>query len=330
MRCSSKNRRLREELSEVRGRRDLIAVSETMRRTLDVVQQVAQSSATTLIVGESGTGKEVIANLIHTSSERRDGPFIKVSCAAIPETLLEAELFGHEKGAFTGAVHQRKGRFELAHMGTLFLDEVGEMSPTIQVKLLRVLQEGEFERLGGNQTLRSDVRLITATNVDLEDAVRHGRFRSDLYYRLNVITVPLPPLRERREDIPLLASYFCRRLAAKHGKAIQGVSAAAMERLLQYAWPGNVRELENVVERAVVLGRGTLLAEEDLPPAIHAAVTPSPEIRIPVGMPMREAEDRIIRATLQHTGGNKEQAARLLGIASRTIHRKVGPRNASK
>jgi two-component system response regulator HydG len=317
------NKKLREELSSVRGAKEIIATSPAMRRTIEVAEQVAPSSATILITGESGTGKEVIANVIHFGSARKDQPFIKVSCAAIPETLLEGELFGHERGAFTGAHTQRKGRFELADHGTLFLDEIGEMSPSTQVKLLRVLQEGEFERLGGTKTIRVDVRLIAATNANLEEAVERKGFRRDLFYRLNVITLNIPPLRERPEDIPLLADYFLRRATAKNAKAIDTISEEAMDRLLAYSWPGNVRELENVIERAVVLSRGASIGIDDLPPTLGTVERDRREVRIPIGTSMDRVEKLLIEETLRHTGGNKEKAAKLLGVATRTIYRKV-------
>jgi two-component system response regulator HydG len=317
------NQRLRAEISSARGPKEVIATSPGMRRTIEIAEQVAPSSATILITGESGTGKEVIANIVHFGSGRKDKPFIKVSCAAIPETLLEAELFGHERGAFTGAVNQRKGRFELADRGTLFLDEVGEMSPATQVKLLRVLQEGEFERLGGSRTIRVDVRVIAATNADLADAVEKRRFRKDLFYRLNVITIMLPPLRERQDDIPLLADYFLRRWSEKNNRRVEGIAPDALARLCGYAWPGNVRELENVMERAVVLTRDPVIGVDDLPQTIGAVPEDRREVRIPIGTRMEQAERLLIDETLRHTGGNKEMAARLLGIAARTIYRKL-------
>ena len=323
------NKKLRDEISTMRGAKEIIATSPAMRRTLEIAEQVAPSAATILITGESGTGKEVIANVIHYGSARKEHPFIKVSCAAIPETLLEGELFGHERGAFTGAHAQRKGRFELADRGSLFLDEIGEMSPSTQVKLLRVLQEGEFERLGGTRTIRVDVRVIAATNANLEEAVERKRFRRDLYYRLNVITLHIPPLRERPEDIPLLADYFLRRATAKNAKRVEGIEEEAMAHLVAYAWPGNVRELENVIERAVVLSRDAVVGVDDLPPALGAVREDRREVRIPIGTSMDRVEKLLIEETLRHTGGNKEKAARLLGVATRTIYRKIGTNKAS-
>jgi two-component system response regulator HydG len=253
------NRRLQARLDELQGGGRIIGTSPAMVRTLELVGQVAPSTATVLIQGESGTGKELIAGAIHHGSLRCDRSLIKVSCAALPETLLESELFGYEKGAFTGAVARKEGRFELADGGTLFLDEIGELTPAMQAKLLRVLQEGEFERLGGTHTIKVDVRLVAATNADLATLVREKRFREDLFYRLNVIRIPLPPLRERQEDISLLAHHFLRRFAAKNAKVIAGFTEEALDVLQTYAWPGNVRELENVVERAVVLTRSSLI-----------------------------------------------------------------------
>jgi len=320
---ASENRELRERLQSMEKIPRPIGVSLAMKKVIEVAEQVAPSSASVLIEGESGTGKEVIANIVHFASHRKDFPFIKVNCAAIPETLLEAELFGHEKGAFTGAIAQRKGRFELADGGTLFLDEISETSPATQVKLLRVLQEGEFERVGGTETIRGDVRLIAATNANLEEAIRERRFRKDLYYRLNVVKIHIPPLRDRPEDIPLLAEHFIQVYNLRNGKSLEGLSQEALERFMKYAWPGNVRELENVIERAVVLGKGRLIQPDDLPPALVERQGSEHMIRIPFGMTMQEAEHKIIQETLRRTQGNKELAARLLGIASRTIYRKL-------
>jgi len=319
------NRALQARLLELQQQGRIIGTSPAIRRVLELVEQVAGSSATILIQGESGTGKELIANAIHALSPRHERPFLKVNCAAIPETLLESELFGYEKGAFTGAFARKAGRFELAHGGTLFLDEVGDLTPGTQAKLLRVLQEGEFERLGGTRTLKVDVRIIAATNTDLAQAVKERRFREDLYYRLNVITIPIPPLRERREDIPLLAHHFLRISAAKNNKALEGFTPEALDLLERYPWPGNVRELENAIERAVVLSRGHLIEPKDLPEAITGQGPGEGEraITIPLGTPLEEVEQRLIEATLEQTRGDKTLAAKLLGIASRTIYRKL-------
>jgi two-component system response regulator HydG len=325
------NKRLREELEGgAAGPRSVIGTSRAMRQVIELVNQVAESTATILIEGESGTGKEVIANAIHYRSGRRDRPFVKVSCAALPETLLEAELFGYEKGAFTGAVNRKTGRFELADTGTLFMDEVGEIPPPMQVKLLRVLQEGEFERLGGTKTLQVNVRLVAATNRRLSDLVKRGQFREDLYYRLNVITVAIPPLRERPEDIPLLVDHFVRRYAQRNQRNIAGITKEAMERLIEYHWPGNVRELENTIERAIVLTRDATIGVDALPPTILTSSRIPTQIVIPIGTKMREVQRRMIAETLKQTNGNRELAAKFLGIASRTIYRKIGPQAGSE
>ncbi|MFB3819540.1 MAG: sigma-54-dependent transcriptional regulator [Candidatus Methylomirabilales bacterium] len=317
------NRALQQRLAEMEGGGRLLGTSPPMRRVLDMIAQVAPSAATVLILGESGTGKELVANALHQGSQRRDRPLVKVNCAALPETLLESELFGYERGAFTGAVARKAGRFELADGGTLFLDEIGELSGATQAKLLRVLQEGEFERVGGTQTLKVDVRLITATNADPAALVRERRFREDLFYRLNVITVPLPPLRDRREDIPLLAHQFLRGFAAKNGKAVEGFTEEAMDLLQSYAWPGNVRELENVIERAVVLTRGSMISPADLPETLAGADAAARQLVISIGTPLDEVEDRLIEETLRYTKGDKALAAKLLGIATRTIYRRL-------
>jgi len=300
----------------------LIGPSSAMRRVLQLVEQVGPSSANVLIQGESGTGKELIASAIQQLSRRREEPYIRVNCAAIPDSLMESELFGHEKGAFTGAHKAKKGKFELADGGTIFLDEIGDMSASTQTKLLRVLQEGEFDRVGGTRTLSVDVRIIAATNADLERLVAERRFREDLYYRLRVIQVQLPPLRERKSDIPLLVDHFIRRYAAKDGKRIAGIEPVALAALTDYAWPGNVRELENAIERAVVLMQGERLRLEDLPPEVLQRA-PEDRISFPVGTSLREIERRMIAETLRFTDGDKTKAARLLGITARTIYRKL-------
>ncbi len=285
--------------------------------------QAAPSLATVLILGESGTGKELLARSIHERSGRARAPFIAVNCAAIPETILESELFGHERGAFTGATGKRDGRFAKAAGGTLFLDEIGELSPSVQVKLLRVLQEGEYEPVGGN-TQKADVRIVAATNRDLVAEVAAGRFREDLYYRLNVIAITAPPLRVRREDIPLLVDHFLGLYCAKNGHQRLHPTRGALERMMDYAWPGNVRELENVIERAVVLSRSDALGENDLPDHIAtAAPSASTQLMFEVGTTLDEIELRVIRETLRHTKGDKSVAAQLLGISTRTIYRKL-------
>jgi two-component system, NtrC family, response regulator HydG len=329
------NRSLKAQLAEKR-RRAIIGTSLAWRRTMDIVMQAAPSEATVLLLGESGTGKELLARALHDNSARargarqpEGGPFVAVNCAAIPESILEAELFGYEKGAYTGATTARDGRFEAANGGTLFLDEIGEISRHVQVKLLRVLQEGEIERLGGSgKSRRIDVRIVAATNVNLAGEVKAGRFREDLYYRLNVIPVSVPPLRDRRDDISLLAQHFVQVYAEKNGKAISGCSPAAIERLTEYGWPGNVRELENAIERAVVLTRAghTVIDEDALPREIRDA-TPgtaaASSLTFPIGMPLAEIEMRVIHETLRHTRGDKRLTAKLLGIATRTIYRRL-------
>ena len=317
------NQALRAELEGSRRDRSIIGNSIAIRQTLDLVSQVAPSSATVLLTGESGTGKELVARAIHRGSQREKRPFIAVNCAALPETLLEAELFGHEKGAFTGATSQRQGRFELADQGTLFLDEIGETTPQLQVKLLRALQEGEFERVGGSRSVKVDVRVVAATNADLREEVSAGRFREDLFYRLNVIHVDLPPLRDRKDDVPLLAHHFLRKYAEKNAKEIGGITKAAIDRMMTWDWPGNVRELENAIERAVVLCRGDALDLDELPPHIRQGETEARVLNVPIGTPLADIEEMVIRETLAVTKGDKRLAAQLLGIATRTIYRKI-------
>ncbi len=321
-RLLEENRSLKAELNML-TKREIIGSSVAWRRVIDVASQAAPSVATVLVLGESGTGKELLARYIHERSARAKGPFVAVNCAAIPETILESELFGHERGAFTGAIARKDGRFAKAAGGTLLLDEIGELSQQVQVKLLRVLQEGEYEPLGGN-VVKADVRIVAATNRDLLAEVQAGRFREDLFYRLNVIAVTAPPLRARREDVPLLVDHFVGLYAKKNGKARLAVGKTALERLMDYAWPGNVRELENVIERAVVLSRGDTLTESDLPDAIIQAASATPRaLDFPIGTPLSEIELRVIKETLKHTKGDKSLAAQLLGISTRTIYRKL-------
>lgn len=319
----AENRSLKQEL-ELLTTREIVGHSAALRHVLDVATQAAPSSATVLILGESGTGKELIARFIHSKSGRAAHPFVAVNCAALPESILEAELFGHERGAFTGAVSKREGRFAKARGGTLFLDEIGELSPAVQVKILRVLQEGEYEPVGGN-TIKADVRIVAATNRDLAAEVEAGRFREDLFYRLNVIAVTAPPLRARHEDIPLLVDYFLGTYCKKNGRTRLEVPPEVLGKLMDYSWPGNVRELENVIERSAVLCRGRALAISDLPAAIAEAKTPAPSaLTFSIGTPLHEVEHRLIRETLLYTNGDKSLAAQLLGISTRTIYRKVG------
>jgi len=322
----AENRALKARLAEFSsgGKRAIIGQSPAFRLVMDTLKQAAPSTATVLLLGESGTGKELFARALHDPSARPAGPVVPVNCAAIPETILESELFGYERGAFTGAIARKEGRFERASGGTLFLDEVGEMSPSVQVKLLRVLQEGEIERLGGSGPIKVDVRLVAATNRDLKKLVEEGRFREDLYYRLNVVQLVLPALRERREDITLLADHFLRMYAHKNQKPMAGFSKAALERLEGYAWPGNVRELENAIERAVVLCRGATIELDGLPESVRGGPAGArQQIVIAIGTPMEEIERRVIDETLRYTKGDKTLAARLLGIAARTIYRKL-------
>ena len=317
---SRENRELRQQLNQ-NGARRVVYASAEMRNIVRMVEQVAPSTATILITGESGTGKEVIADAIHAASPRRLKPLIKVSCAALPDTLLESELFGYEKGAFTGANARKEGRFELANGGTLFLDEIGEISPAVQVKLLRVLQDGKFERLGGTRTIDADVRILTATNKDLHKEVEEKRFREDLFYRLNVINIRIPALHERKEDISLLAMHFLKLYADKNNKPIEGFSEEAMLALTSYDWPGNVRELENAVERAVVFTNGKQIPLSVLPQNVSAFAESRHSLTFRIGTPLRELERKAIDITLHHTRGDKNMAARLLGIATRTIYR---------
>jgi len=316
---------LRREARQLRARvRDRVAPNNiigdapVMQRVFEIVDQIAPSRATVLITGESGTGKELVANALHQRSPRNGRPFIKLHCAALAESLLESELFGHERGSFTGAVGRKDGRFSLADGGTLFLDEIGEISPSIQVKLLRFLQEHEFERVGGTQTLKVDVRVIAATNKNLADEVAKGRFREDLFYRLNVVALEMPALRERRTDIPALCRFFLDKYAKENGKSLDGIAPDAMSLLTAYDWPGNVRELENAIERGVVLAPGKLLEARQLPPAIRPSALPGGAPAIP-GATMAELERFAILETLKSTGGSTSKAAEILGISTRTI-----------
>ena len=301
----------------------IIGQSPEMAELLELVSFVAPTEATVLITGESGTGKELVAETLHRNSERITTPFIKVNCAALAENLLESELFGHEKGAFTGADRQRDGTFVQANGGTLFLDEIGETSPAMQVKLLRVLQEGELQRVGGDQTIKVDVRIIAATNRDLEEEVEQGRFREDLYYRLNVVTLEVPPLRERQGDVELLAEHFIEQFAEKNRRTVESVSRECMQHLAAYPWPGNVRELENAIERGVILMRGNHLTEKSLPLAVQKHFQENPQAAATKPATLQEAEKALIQQTLNDTGGNKSEAARRLGITRKTLQNKL-------
>jgi two-component system, NtrC family, response regulator HydG len=320
-RLKEENRLLKENLGRF-DRGDIIGRSTVMVTLLETVAQVATSEATILITGESGTGKEVIAGAIHSNSSRSRSPFIKLNCAAITETLLESELFGHEKGSFTGAYRRKEGRFRQAHGGTLFLDEVSEMSLAMQAKLLRVLQEKEFNRVGGEEIIRVDVRLIAATNKDLAKEIETKRFREDLYYRLNVVMLKVPPLRDRREDIPLLAQHFLSAFSEKYQKAIKGFTPKAMDRLIRYNWPGNVRELINAVERGVILSRADYMDDTDMP-FFSDVGKEAKGVDIQPDITLDEMERTMILKTLESASGNKSEAARRLAITRRTLHKKL-------
>jgi len=324
-RLRDENRQLRARLGEAFDRRNIIGRSAAMTRILETVSQVAPTEATVLISGESGTGKEMIAGAIHFNSLRKDGPFVGINCAAITETLLESELFGHEKGAFTGAHRLKEGRFRQAHGGSLFLDEISEMSLAMQVKLLRVLQEREITRVGGEDVIPVDVRILAATNKDLIREVHEGRFREDLFYRLNVVTLRMPPLRERKEDIPLMAQKFLTTFAKKNQKEIQGFTPQAMDLLLKHDWPGNVRELMNAVERAVVLSRSEILTAADFADLRPDAGTEEEQgaPAAPASSSLEEIEKTTILRTLAEAGYNKSEAARRLGITRKTLHKKL-------
>jgi DNA-binding NtrC family response regulator len=314
------NRKLREEVVRRYSFDNIIGRSPAMQEIFATIERVAPTRATVLIAGESGTGKDLIARAIHYHSPRRDRPFVKINCTAIPENLMESELFGYEKGAFTGAVTSKPGRFELADTGTVFLDEIGDVPPNIQVKLLRVLQEREFERLGSNRTRQIDVRVIAATNADLRAALEHGAFREDLYYRLNVVPINVPPLRERKEDIPALVEHFIRKYAAEFSSPVKGISEEALEVLRRYHWPGNVRELENVIERSLVLCSGEILEAADIKLDIASRNSrSSDEPLLPPGMTLEEHERELIRKALEKAKGNKSQAARLLGLSRNAL-----------
>jgi two-component system response regulator AtoC len=322
------NTSLRQQLDVKFGLENIIGQSPAMQAVLETVRSVAPAKSTVIILGESGTGKELIAKAIHQLSPRSKGPMVTVHCAALPATLLESELFGHEKGAFTGAHERRIGRFEQANGGTLFLDEVGEIDPTVQVKLLRFLGERTFERLGSNRTLSSDVRLVTATNKDLAERVGAGAFREDLFFRLNVVPIQLPPLRDRAGDLPLLAQAFLKEFASENQKPVKEIAPETMEVLMHYRWPGNVRELRAAIEGAVVLSRGDRLLPRDLPANVRAgqsAVVTTASATAPVRSPatIKETEKELIARTLQETGGNRTETARRIGMSRRTLHRKL-------
>ncbi|MFQ6093015.1 MAG: sigma-54 interaction domain-containing protein, partial [bacterium] len=315
---STGNVLLKSEFHKMYAFDDIIGRSKSMQAVFGLVSKVLDSDTSVLVEGESGTGKELIAKTIHYNGKRKGRPFVPVNCSAIPETLLESELFGHKKGSFTGAVQDKKGLFEVADSGTLFLDEIGDITLPMQAKLLRVLQEREIRRIGETSSRNVDVRIIAATNKNLVEEIKAGRFREDLYYRLNVINILMPPLRERRKDIPLLAHHFLKKHAKLAGKRIKGFSSAALDHLVGYNWPGNVRELENTIERAVVLAQGELVEADDL-----FSAKPPPTDVLETGISLKECERRLIEKTLREAEGNKTRAARILGISLRTLHNKL-------
>ncbi len=320
------NRALRQQIQAERRSTRLIGSSPKMLEVLETIHTVAPTEATVLVRGESGTGKELVASAIHQLSPRAKRPLVKVNCAAIPETLLEDELFGHERGAYTGAHAQRKGRFETAHRGTIFLDEIAEMSPALQAKFLRVIQEREFERLGGSDPILVDVRIIASTNRNLEDEVRQGSFREDLYFRINVVPIVVPPLRERRDDILVLANHFLERFQARNKREFAGIAPAAQRKLVAYHWPGNVRELENCIERAVVMARGDVIGADDLalyPDAVRAPEDDVASQLVKEGFSVEDFERKLIIASLAKTGGNQSRAAELLGLSRRTLQYRI-------
>jgi len=326
-RLAAENRRLRQQLQQQRGLDALVGSHPLIVAVKQLVRQIAPTDVNVLIQGESGTGKELAADALHFLSDRRGKPFLKISCAAIPETLLESELFGYERGAFTGASATRAGKFELADGGTLMLDEIAEMSPQLQAKLLRVLQDGRFQRLGGTKEIRVNVRLICATHADIPKAIGEGKFRHDLYYRINTVQIVLPPLRERRDDIPLLAGHFLALFAARMNKEVRAIAPAALEKLRQHSWPGNVREFEHVIEQAVALAQGKSIANFTFAPSSSnpqktgAQATNGSFISIPIGTTVDEATRKLVEATIEQCAGNKLKAAQILGIPPRTMYR---------
>ena len=314
---------LRRRLAALAPGTDMVGSGPAMQRVFELVKKVAPSNASVVLSGESGTGKEVVARAIHNLSPRRDKPFLALNCSAIPATLIESELFGYERGAFTGAEQRRLGNFELAHNGTLFLDEIGELPLELQSKFLRVLEDHRIRRLGGRAEVEVDVRVICATNRDLKEEIKRGRFREDLYFRLHVFTIGLPPLKERREDIPLLVHHFIEKYNAETGKRVQGLAPSAMALLQGYAWPGNIRELRNTVERAMILVDGEIIGDEHLPPDMQASRPEAATLRLPLGISMDKVEKEYILASLQRNGGNKARTAEALGISEKTLYNKL-------
>jgi DNA-binding NtrC family response regulator len=320
---SEENQRLRRRLINAGQLGPMIGRSLAMRRVMSLIEQVAPSSASVIIIGESGTGKELVARTIHELSPRHGGPYVAINCAAMPETLMESELFGHERGAFTGADRRREGCFELANGGTLLLDEIGEMKPELQAKLLRVLEESKLRRLGGSTEVTIDVRVLAATNRNLDAAIKEGRFREDLYYRLNVFAIELPALCERAEDTPALVDHFLGELKQPQGKNITGVDAECLEVLKSYRWPGNVRQLRNVIERALIVSRGPLITVADLPPDMKRTTGSSSSFELRLGMSLDDVERELIMRTIEFTGGNKSRAAEVLGISLKTLYNRL-------
>jgi two-component system response regulator HydG len=324
-RLAAENRRLREQLQQQRGEETLIGNHPAMVAAKKLIRQIAATDVSVLIQGESGTGKEVVADILHALSPRSTAPIVKISCAAIPETLLESELFGYERGAFTGASGSKQGKFEMADGGTLFLDEIAEMSPQLQAKLLRVLQDGRVQRLGSTRDIQTDVRIISATHVDISRSIEENKFRADLFYRLNVVQLHLPALRDRRDDIPLLADHFLKKYAARMQKEGRVIAPEAIEELLAHPWPGNVRELENAIQRALAVVSGDTITHFQLTPppgGLASSSSLGPSVTVAIGTTLAEANDRLINETLKLCDGDKEKAARLLGISSRTLYRR--------
>jgi len=314
---------LRRRLAALAPGTDMIGSGPAMERVFELVKKVAPANASVVITGQSGTGKEVVARAVHSLSQRKDKAFVALNCGAIPPTLIESELFGYERGAFTGADQRRLGNFELAHGGTLFLDEIGELPIEMQGKFLRVLEERKVRRIGGKSEVEIDVRVICATNRDLKEEIKKGRFREDLYFRLHVFTIHLPPLKERREDVPLLVHHFIEKFNGETGKHVQGLSPGAMDVLQNYAWPGNIRELRNTVERAMILTDGETIDEEHLPPDMRPTRPEAATLRVPLGIQLREVEKEYILASLQKNGGNKARTAEILGISEKTLYNKL-------
>ncbi len=314
---------LRRRLAALAPGTDMIGSGPAMQRVFDLVKKVSPSNASVVMTGESGTGKEVVARAIHNLSPRHEKPFLALNCSAIPASLIESELFGYERGAFTGAEQRRLGNFELAQNGTLFLDEIGELPLELQAKFLRVLEDHRIRRLGGRAEVEVDVRVICATNRDLKEEIKRGRFREDLYFRLHVFTIGLPTLKERREDIPLLVHHFIEKYNAETGKRVQGLAPSAMALLQAYSWPGNIRELRNTVERAMILVDGEIIGEEHLPPDMQASRPEAATLRVPLGIPIDKVEKEYILASLQRNGGNKARTAEVLGISEKTLYNKL-------